>query len=120
MPADLRAVEHHGIDADQAVVADAAAMQVDLVADGDALADGQRPAHVGVQHAAVLHVAVLADVDQLVVAAQHGAKPHTGAGLQTHLADHAGSGRNPAVGMGFDTGIAQMVFHRQVPRIAQR
>ncbi|EVT82979.1 hypothetical protein Z046_31235 [Pseudomonas aeruginosa VRFPA09] len=112
--ADLRPIEDHRVDPYQAVVAHAATMQHGVVADGDALAEGQRIAHVGVHHRAVLDVAVLADMDQLVVAAQHRAKPDAGAGIQANLADHRCAGRDPAVGMGFDAGIAQAVFHRDL------
>ncbi|MNI91064.1 hypothetical protein D3C73_1486780 [compost metagenome] len=62
-------------------------------------------------HCAVLYVAVLTDVDQFVVAAQHRAKPDTGPRLQAHLADQRGIGCHPAVGMGFDAQVAQTVFH---------
>src|SRR5690606_9993560 len=108
---DLRAVEHHGVDADQAVFADAAAMQHDLVADGHAFADRQRKAHVGVQHAAILDVGVLTNVDKLVVAAQHGVEPDAGAGLEADLADQTGVGSDPALRVGLDPGITQTVFH---------
>jgi hypothetical protein len=60
--ADHRAVEQHRADADQRSVADRAAVQHHQMADGDVAADRQRYAFVGVQHAMVLDVAVLADV----------------------------------------------------------
>ncbi|MNG08870.1 hypothetical protein D3C84_922570 [compost metagenome] len=62
-------------------------------------------------HRAVLDVAVLADVDQFVIAAQHRAEPDVGTGLQAHLADQRGGGRRPAAWMGFDPQVAQTVFH---------
>jgi hypothetical protein len=70
-----------------AVVVHGAAVKHDVMADGHVLADGQRRAHVGVHHGAILHIAVLADVDQLVVATQHGAEPDVGALFQFDLAD---------------------------------
>ncbi|MNG25070.1 hypothetical protein D3C84_1098720 [compost metagenome] len=63
-------------------------------------------------HGAVLDVAVLADMDQFVVAAQHGAEPDAGAGVQAHLAHQGGGGGGPAVGMGFDLGGSKAVFHQ--------
>nr|GFC58613.1 hypothetical protein [Tanacetum cinerariifolium] len=92
--ADLRAVEDHRVDADERVVVDGAAMQHDVVADGHVLADGQRRPHVGVHDRAILHVAVLADVDQLVIPAQHGAEPDAGVGLKPDLADQGGAPRS--------------------------
>ncbi len=85
--ADLRAVEHHGLDADQRAVAHRAAVQHGLVADGHVLADRERIAHVRMHHRAFLDVAVLADGDALVVAADRGAEPHRGIRLEGHLAD---------------------------------
>ena len=42
------------------------------------------------QRAVILDVAALADLDPLVVAAQHGAEPDAGARLDPHLADDDG------------------------------
>ena len=84
-----RMVEDGRPHADQRIVADRAAMQHGLVADGAVCADGQRRAHVGVQHAAILHVGVLAHRDQFIVAAQHRAEPDAGISRQPHLADDA-------------------------------
>ncbi|MNN75510.1 hypothetical protein D3C81_1918190 [compost metagenome] len=62
-------------------------------------------------HGAILDVAVRTDVDQFVIAAQHGAEPDTGPCLQAHFADQGCSGRGPTVGMGFDPRVAQTVLH---------
>ncbi|MNF12288.1 hypothetical protein D3C80_2137170 [compost metagenome] len=62
-------------------------------------------------HGTVLDVAVLADIDQLVVAAQHRAEPHTGARLQAYLANQHGIGCGPTGGMALDPQVAQAVFH---------
>ncbi|MOA26686.1 hypothetical protein D3C78_1474980 [compost metagenome] len=86
------------------------------MADGHAGTDGQWVAHVGVHHGAVLDVAVLADQDQLVVAAQHGVEPDVGALLQLDLAHQHGIGGDPALWMGFDAGVAQAVFHCCIPQ----
>src|SRR5690606_25363524 len=109
--ADLGAVEDHRVDADQAVIVHRAAVHHHVVTDGDALAQGQRKAHVGVHDATVLHVAVLSDMDQLVVATQHRTEPDTGPRLQADIADQVGAWCNPAIGMGIDTGASQAVFH---------
>jgi len=74
--ADPRAVEHHGLDPDQRTVAHRAAVQHGLVADRHVLADLERVARIGVHHGAFLNIAVLADRDGLVVAAQRGAEPY--------------------------------------------
>src|SRR5580692_4768776 len=85
--ADHRVVQHHGLDADQAAVADRAAMQHHLVAHRHALAERERRPEVGVQHAILLDVGIVADHDRLVVAAHHGAG-HDGHPLaQGHRAD---------------------------------
>ncbi|MNT43221.1 hypothetical protein D3C72_1796800 [compost metagenome] len=86
-------------------------MQHGVVTDGHPCAQGQRRAHVGVHHRTVLNIAVLADVDQFVVAAQHRAEPDTGPRLQAYFTDQRGSGRRPAAWMGFDPQVAQTVFH---------
>ena len=114
--ADLRTVEDHRVDPDQAVVAHGAAMQHRVVTDGHAGANGQRIAHVGVHHGAVLDVAVLADQDQFVVAAQHSVEPDVGALFQFDLAHQHGIGCDPALWVGFDAGVAQTVFHRDFPQ----
>ncbi|MNC62867.1 hypothetical protein D3C75_1129380 [compost metagenome] len=111
MLADTRAIEDDRVDTDQAEVAHRAAMQHGVVANGHALAQGQRRAHVGVHHRAILHVAALANVDQLVVPAQHRAKPHAGIGLQAHIADQRGVGCGPTGGVALDPQVAQAVFH---------
>src|SRR5439155_26571865 len=75
----------------QRTVLERAAVQDDLVADGSVLADRERKAAVGVAGRIVLHVGAFADLDPLVVAAQHRAEPHAGRIQKAHLADH-GSG----------------------------
>ncbi len=65
------------------------------VADGHVPPDHQRHAQVGVQHAVVLHIAVLTDRDGFVVAAKHCAEPYAGVVLQNDIADHDGAGSDP-------------------------
>jgi hypothetical protein len=69
--ADARAVEDHGLDADQRAVADVQPCSMHWWPMVTFVAQHQFDAAVGVQHAAVLHVAVAADADAVVVAAQH-------------------------------------------------
>ena len=45
-------------------------------------------AGIGVAGGIVLHVGAFADLDPLIVAAQHRAEPHAGRILEAHLADH--------------------------------
>ena len=108
---DSGAIEDHRIDADQTVIAHRTTVQHGVMANGHPSADIQWKAHVGVHHGTVLHIAVLADMNQLVVTAQHGVKPHAGTRLQFDLADQRGIRCNPAVGMGLDVGRTQAVFH---------
>ena len=77
---------------DQGAVAHGAAVYHGAVAYGDVFAQGHRPTNVAVQHGIVLHVAVLAEGQGTVVAAQHGPIPYGGAGLQDHIALHGGVG----------------------------
>src|SRR5450830_1223020 len=74
--ADLRAVQDHGLDADQGAIADRAPMQHRLVADGHVLADVERVARVRVQYGAFLHIAVGAHGDAFIVTAKRGAEPY--------------------------------------------
>src|SRR5690606_34158112 len=60
----------------------------------------------------VLHVAVLADQDQLIVTAQHRVEPDTGSGLQPHPADHHRRIGDPGIVGHLHSVIAQSVFHR--------
>ena len=78
--------QHHHPDADQAVVANLAAVKHRLVTDRDAAAEGQGRPRIGMQHRPVLDIAVFPESDQLIVAAQHRAEPDTGAGPQNHIA----------------------------------
>ena len=66
-----------------------------------------RHARVGVQTAEVLDVALLADDDLLVVAAEDGAVPDIGRAPQSHPADHDGAGRHPGLRMDVGFVLAQ-------------
>src|SRR5262249_21161824 len=73
--------------ADETLVADRAAVQHDVVADHAVVADHKRKARIGVQGGIVLNLASLAELDPLVVAAQHGAEPDAGMALEPHPPD---------------------------------
>ena len=77
VPPDGRAAQDR-TDAHQRAVADGAAVQRDHVGDRHAVADHQRIAGIGVQHAAVLDVRPRAHADRLVVAAQDAVPPDAG------------------------------------------
>lgn len=81
--------------ADQNAVAQGAAVQHDLVADGHFIADDQwetvrvERAGVGdVQHAAVLHAGTRADADAVHVAAYYGQRPHRAVFTDLYVAQH--------------------------------
>lgn len=92
---DDGAVHDGAAHADQDAVAQGAAMQHDLVADGHLVADDQREAvrveraGVGdVQDTAVLHAGACADADTVHVAAHHGQRPHRAVLADLHVAQH--------------------------------
>ena len=70
--ADLCAIHDDGAHADEDVVLDGAAVNDGAMADGDAAADGKRPAFVDVEHGAVLHICARADGDAVFVTAHDG------------------------------------------------
>jgi hypothetical protein len=57
------------------------------VPDRHALADDARDSFLAVQHRSILHVAVLADLDAINVAAQHRGGPDARARTEVHVAD---------------------------------
>src|SRR4029450_3924062 len=75
LPADDGLVVNDDADADQRAVADRAAVQHRPMADGDVAADRERNSGVDVQDGAILDVGVVANLDRVVVGAQHGAGP---------------------------------------------
>ena len=87
-------VEDGAVNPNQAAVTDGAAVQHSEVADGDVAAYSKRCTRIGMQHCAILNVAVAAYGDGFVVAAQHGVKPDADVVLQDDGADDAGIGRD--------------------------
>src|SRR5260221_5052238 len=72
-------------------------MQDDVVADRAVLADRERKAAVGMAGRIVLHIGAFADLDPLIVAAQHRAEPDAGLLQKPHLADDIGGLRNEVI-----------------------
>lgn len=72
---DPATVEQRRTHADQAVVTDDCAMDDRTVADRDTLADRYWPARVDMYDGAILDIAATTNIDQIVVATQHGAEP---------------------------------------------
>lgn len=81
--------------ADQAVIADGAAMQHGLMSHGDIRTDGQRKPYVRVQHAQFLNVAASANRDWFIVATQNGTKPNVSVFMGNNLTHDLGIGRYP-------------------------
>ena len=93
--ADARTVEQNRPHADQAVGADGAAVQDDVVTDHAIRPDGHRETGIGVQRRIVLDLRALAELDRFVIAAQHRAEPDAGIELEPHFADHGRVRRDP-------------------------
>src|SRR6185437_6379078 len=68
---NARAIQHDGTITDQALIADVTTVQHHQVTDGAIAADVERLPRIRVQHAAVLHVAARANLDELIVGAHH-------------------------------------------------
>ena len=88
-------------------VADGAAVQHHVVADDAIRADLEGKAGIGMQHRVVLDLRALAELDPLVVAAQHRVEPDAGVGLEPHAPDHDRAVGDPIAPVG-----------RQVRRLA--
>src|SRR5690606_29151077 len=73
--------------ADQAVVADGAAMQQRAMADRTALADGEREAWVRVHDRVFLHIRVFANHDRFIVATDDGTEPDADIATDMDIAD---------------------------------
>src|SRR5690606_6433489 len=95
---------------------DGAAVQHDLVADGDMGADSHGKAVIGVQDGAILDVGAFADDDGIVVAANDHVEPDADILGQLHRADHGGIVCDvEVVTTGFDPTLAQCVHHADLP-----
>src|ERR671913_1190722 len=92
---DLCSVEDRGVHADEAAVANLAAVQDRLVSDHAALPHHRRITGVRVQHAAVLDVRTRPYPDGLSVPAQHGPVPDARLLPKMHVPDNVGPRRHP-------------------------
>ena len=89
-------VEQHRAHADQAVIADGAAVQHDHVADGDALADADDDAAIGVDDGPVLDIAVFADDNLVRIAAYRAVPPDGRIFCHLHVGHDDSVGGDPA------------------------
>ncbi len=94
---DSGAIHDRAAHANQNAVAQGAAMQHDLVADGHLIADDQwkairveRASMGDVQHTAVLHAGARPDTDAMHVATHHRQWPHRAVLTDLHIAQHHG------------------------------
>ncbi|MFN9940298.1 MAG: hypothetical protein ACK56I_12575, partial [bacterium] len=109
--ADARAVHHGGIDADQAAVADLAAVQRDMVGDRAVLADHGGRVRAHVDHDEILQVGAGADADLGHLAAHDHVRPNRGPVAHVHLAVQLGGGMQQ--GEGFEGDVLADVRQRQ-------
>ncbi len=91
---DYGVIKDGAVDADQAAVADGAAVQHHQMADSDVVAYGERCAGVGVQYCAILNVAVFADADGFDVATDYCVEPDADIIFESDRADDTGIGRD--------------------------
>src|SRR5690606_23281577 len=90
MLADPGTVKHDRVYANQRIIADITTVQHHFVAHGNAPADGQRQARIGVQHRTILNIGFRTNRDALVVAANDHVKPDTAFLQQPDIADDNG------------------------------
>src|SRR5262249_29671315 len=86
--ADLCAAQDRRAHTYQREIADGRGMHDDLVSDGDMGADNRWLAWISVDDGIVLHIRIFADLDPLIVAAEHGTEPDARMGSETYFADH--------------------------------
>lgn len=117
--ADFRAVQNDRLDPDQRAFRDRAAVQHRLMADCDVFAYHERVAGIGVQHAAFLDIAVFADRDAFIVAANRHAKPDAGIGLDVGLADDIGGFRHVSRRIDEGNMFAELVDSHKLPIVLE-
>lgn len=91
---DYGVIKDGAVYADQAAVANDAAVQHHQMTDSDIVTYGKRRAGISVQHCAILNVAVFADADGFVVATYHRVEPDADIIFENDRADDAGIGRD--------------------------
>ena len=85
-------------------------MQHRLMTDCHILDQGEWITHVSVQHAAFLHIAVFADMNQFIVAPKRCAKPHIGTGIEFDFADQCRGLGDPGICGDLGDMVAQLVY----------
>src|SRR5690606_25971087 len=88
-------VEDNGANADQAATADLAPVQHDHVADGAIRTDNHWEAWIGMEHAAVLDIRARADLNWLVIPADHRIEPDAHILAEVNIANNNGILRYP-------------------------
>src|SRR6185369_15145610 len=112
---DGHAIEDDRADADQRILADRAAVEHHEVAHAHVAREGHRHAAVGMDHRAVLDVHILAERDDVVVAADRHAPPHARAVLHHDRADDGGVGSDVVVALEDGPAKVQLVDHEVRP-----
>ena len=97
---NLATIKQDGSHADQAVVANGATMQGDVMPHGDVIANHNGVSATGMHHRVVLNIASLAEDDWLNIATQNRPEPNTRLVLQDNTADYRSA-------------LGHMVFLRQ-------
>ena len=90
MGADVGAIEDGAVHADQAFIADATGVDDGAVADGGPVADFAGVIVGEMDDGAVLNIGVMADLDEVDIAAEHGVVPHAGVGAERDIAHDNG------------------------------
>src|SRR4029077_9928508 len=85
---------------DDGIVADGCAMDDRAMAHRHIRAQGQGNAGVGMQHAKILDIGVLADADPVIVTAQHASEPHACPSCEPHPPDEDRVRRKPILPFG--------------------
>ena len=83
-----------------------ATVEQDIMANGAIVPNRQREANVGVQGTVFLNIAVLTNLNPLIVTAQNTAEPNACPSLKAYLAHNDRARRHPSVGMNFGDGVA--------------
>jgi hypothetical protein len=90
---DDRAIEDGAVHADEAFIADAARVHHGAVAEGGPVANFAGVVVGKMDDSAVLDIGVMADLDEVDIAAQHGVEPHAGVIADRNIAhDNGGAG----------------------------
>ncbi|MGH8728302.1 MAG: hypothetical protein ACREV9_09125 [Burkholderiales bacterium] len=86
-------------------------MQIDHMANAHVLADREFHADVGMQHRAILHVGVLSDRDEIVVAAHDRVVPNRHVVFEYHRPDHDRILGDKVIAAALDFLISERIDH---------